>query len=356
MKKFILLSIAFFSGILANAQPKAILLEEFTGAHCGNCPMGSYMVDSMLDKYPSLIAVSLHSYTSPDAMFFPQVDTIGTAYAAGAPLGGIDRIYNTTFGYVAIYHNAWDAAIQARLALQPQLNVSLASSWNAVTRNISATITTDILTNLANGDYRFNLYIVEDSVTGTGFGYDQINFYDAQVGNPFFGMGNPIVGFVHRHVVRAILPATWGMPGVIPAAPLSGQSFSFPLNYTLPAGINEDHVSLVAFVSKYSANHQADEALNTIQQKLTVGTTSIAENSFIQPVSINPAMVNDKLNIYFKYPVFGYSVEIQNSTGQCVYSSKDKSEIDVSAFSNGIYFVKVRTAENLFIKKFIKLQ
>src|ERR1051325_1041569 len=162
--KFILILLFVVCGEVG-AQVKSILFEEFTGAYCGNCPMGSYMLDSMISKYPEVIGVSLHAYSIQDAMFFPQIDTIGTAYAPGAPLGAIDRIYNSTFGSVAFYHVAWDASIQNRLLQSPQLSVGLTFNWNNVTRNISATITATMLTNLSAGDYRFNLYVVEDSVS-----------------------------------------------------------------------------------------------------------------------------------------------------------------------------------------------
>ena len=59
MKYFFLVVLILLTS-LVQAQTKKVLLEEFTGARCGNCPMGSYYIDSMLAKYPDLITVSLH--------------------------------------------------------------------------------------------------------------------------------------------------------------------------------------------------------------------------------------------------------------------------------------------------------
>jgi type IX secretion system substrate protein/outer membrane protein Omp28 len=355
MRKILLVMLIALTVTRGNAQTKSILLEEFSGAHCGQCPMGNYMLDSMINKYPSVIGVSLHAYSSPDAMFFAQVDTIGTAYAPGAPLGAIDRIYNSTFGYVAIYHNAWDAAIQNRLLQPVQLSVGLVSTWNSITRNISATITTTLISNLPSGDYRFNLYIVEDSVTGSGPGYDQVNLYDTQAGNPFYGMGNPIIGYFHRHVVRAILPSAWGIAGIIPSSPLSGQAFSYPVNYTLPANINENRVSLVAFVSKYTSAHTGDEALNAVQSKLIGGITGISETQIPETnVTIYPNPAHDKINIHFNHKVSNFSVEIINAFGQIVLSVTNQKEIDVSNFTEGLYIIKVRDELNQITKKLLR--
>ena len=130
-----------------------------------------------------------------------------------------------------------ESDIQDRLDEAPKVSVSLDVSWNSSTREISTNITCNILQNLPMGDYRFNLYVVEDSVTGAGSGYDQVSYYDDDPSSPFYGLGNPIVGYVHRHVARAILPNSWGQGGIISPSPLTGESFSTTINYTLPAFI-----------------------------------------------------------------------------------------------------------------------
>ena len=39
------------------------------------------------------------------------------------------------------------------------------------------------------------VYLIEDDVTGSGYGYDQVNYYDSESESPFYGLGNPIVEF-----------------------------------------------------------------------------------------------------------------------------------------------------------------
>lgn len=273
MKKTLLILLLTVSCQFGFAQSKKVLLEEFSGAHCSQCPMGYYILDSLLNIYPDLIGVSLHSYTSYDSMYFSQLDTISTPYAPGAPLGAIDRIlWDGSWSYVAQLYTKWDTFVQVRLDVTPMLTVSLNALWNSLTRDISAQVSTEILTNMPSGDYRFNLYVVEDSVTGTGPGFDQFNIYNTLPGNPFYGMGDPIVGYAHRHVVRAILQSAWGVPGIISSSPSIGQNFNYIYNYTLPTNIQEDRVTLVAFISKYTVDHQGDEVLNVIDAKLTQAT------------------------------------------------------------------------------------
>ncbi len=350
MKKVVCVVLLIFS-ITAFAQQRKVLLEEFCGAHCSQCPMGAWTLDSLLGVYPNLIGVSLHTYGSIDSMFFAEIDTIGVAYAPGAPLGAIDRIYFGTWAYVAELYTNWNARVQTRLAVPAQVNVSVSASWNSSNRNISALVSTTILNNLPAGDYRFNLYVVEDSVTGSGTGYDQQNIYNSQTGNPFFGMGNPIVGYQHRHVVRAILPYSWGWPGIIPASPLASSGYSAVFNYTLPPGYDETQVKLVGFISKYTANHLGDEVLNAAEVDL-LPASSVAEDIH-DKFMIYP---NPSTGVFYLSPSLkNMKMEIINAIGEEVKWSKDADDkIDISTLPDGIYFVKVSDGTSFFSQKILK--
>lgn len=278
-KSLLLVFIILFSSAIFYAQTKKVLLEEYTGAYCGQCPLGVHYTDSMLTLHPNLVAVALHAYSIWDAMDFAEIDTLNTAYSQGAPLGAIDRICSAaSSNLTAVFVNQWNTKIQQRLAVPAALTVDIIPSWNSSTRNITAQVSINIYSNMSAGDYRLSLYVVEDSVTGTGAGYDQENFYDTDASSPYYGMGNPIVGFVHRHVVRALLPSSWGPQGLIPSAPVTGQNFNHTFNYTLPVSYNENRIHLVAFVYKFTSNHTGDEVLNVSEEKLLQAPAGISNN------------------------------------------------------------------------------
>lgn len=317
------------------------MLEDFTGAECANCPIGAYYVDSMTAKYSNLIAVSLHSYSIPDSMFFPVIDTIGSTYAAGAPLAAIDRLYRG--GGVAEYVAQWDNDIQQRLAAPPALNITVASTWDSASRDIASTVSVSILSTLPSGDYRVSLYVVEDSVQHTGAGYDQSNIYNTVVGSPFYGKGDPIVGFTHRRVVRALLPAAWGFTGMLPPAPAASQNFAHIFHYALPANYNEHKISLVAFASAYSANHMEDSVLNAAQEKLVIpivtGVSGYNQGDF----SIYPNPSSDRVKLVTTAGK-RYSLSLYNTMGQLVLNrecigSTEVSKADVKA--GGIYYARI---------------
>ncbi|MEW6467948.1 MAG: T9SS type A sorting domain-containing protein [Bacteroidota bacterium] len=355
MKKLLIPILIVCAFVQVKGQNRKVLLEEFTGAYCGQCPMGSYYVDSMLDKHPDLIAVSLHAYSVPDAMDFAQIDTLYNNYSAGAPLACVDRIYWGSWPYVAITQSGWDARIQTRLAVAAQLNVSINPlSWNATSRGISGTVNVNILSNLPTGDYRIGIYVVEDSVSGTGPGYDQANVYDGSPGSPFYGMGDPIVGYIHRHVARALLPTAWGATGILPPAPLSGQSFTYPFAYTLPFAYNENRVSLIAFVYRFTAGHQGDEVLNADQQDL-LSPTGHEDLLSVKNFNAYPNPTSGIITILSQEELS--CVDVMDIAGNRIISLSGKSynqEIDVSNLARGIYLIRVTVKDgSCAVKKII---
>ena len=350
MKKLLLYSILCVSFNLS-AQTKKVLFEEFTGTGCGNCPEGHYIMDGLLDTYPNVIGLGLHTYNASDAMSLPEIDTIGQAYAGGAPMAGTDRIFSGSS--VAQNWTVWESNIQTRLAESPKVSVLLNVNWNGVTRLISTSITCDILENLPSGDYRFNLYIVEDSVTGVGAGYNQTSYYDSNPSSPFYGLGNPIVGYVHRHVARAILPHSWGQGGIISSSPLTGESFSTTINYTLPASYDEQKIELVAFISKYTSNHEGDEVYNAEKTPLinaSVGISNLSQEIGFE-VYPNPS---DGI-IYFE-GTNNSKIRLHNSTGEIVMIIDPKettNSIDLSSLPRGIYYANLIIESSCTTKKIV---
>jgi len=359
MKKITLIIIVSLSILVGNqtfAQTKKVLLEVFSGAKCGNCPKGTFTLDSLLNIYPNLIGVSLHSYENPDSMFFEEIDTIGLALAPDAPLGAINRIYWYSWDYVAEPMTNWGNRVECEFKQEVDAKVSVSSVWNPINREISATISTEILWDLPTGDYRFSLYIVEDSVTGVGDGYDQINNYNNMVGNPFYGLGNPIVGHVHKNVVRAILPQAWGQAGIIPSNPLTGQNFSTTINYILPIEFNENKIKLVAFVNKKSVNHITDKVLNVEEIPLIQSATGIKVPEKMNTLCVFPNPVTNELNLEIKGNSDKLNYEIVNVLGQVVYKGRivEKAIVQTNSFEKGIYIVKIQSENNFELIKIIK--
>ena len=353
MKKILILLLLILFTFNINAQTRKIFLEEFNGAWCGYCVYGTYYIDSLLEKYPEqLISVSCHT----DSLRFAEIDTLSNGYSVnGVPSAAIDRVYHpqdTSLGilYGAVYHarTVWDTLIKQRLFMPPNLTIDIDSlSWDSISRDIHARINIDIISSLPIDDYRVGLYIVEDSVV-----YDQVNAYNSVIGHPFYGQGDPIVGYNQRRVARALLPTTWGQLGSLPSSLLAGQDFTRSFNYNLPNTFNQDQIYLIAFVYRFSHNHQNDEVLNVNQVSLNFLPTIINDNKINnEKITLYPnpttGIVNIEGNNYIK-------VFVINSNGNIVEIINNKKRIDLSNQPNGLYILKIITNKEIVKKKVIK--
>jgi hypothetical protein len=349
--KRLLLPLFLFAFLFTAAQNRVVLLEEFTGAHCGNCPLGGYYADSLSAVYPNnLITIGLHAYQNYDAMNFPAIDTLYDTYASGAPLAAIDRICSSAPSTnTAVYLTQWDNSIQQRLSVASPASVVVTPSWNSSTRNIAAQVDVTFLTGVQAGDYRVGLYIVEDSVTGIGNGYDQSNIYDQMQGNPFYGAGDPIVGYVHRHVARALLPSAWGLAGLIPTTPVTGNVYTGVFNYTLPASYDENQVSLVAFVYRYSSQHTQDEIINAGKASLMgpAGVSQIQSAAFFE-LAPNPAN-----EFFFVTNTTGNETINVYSAGGMLLRRQNSSKIETADLENGFYVVEIVSRKGIMRKKIL---
>ena len=347
--KNIIVILLLLSSTLLIGQTKKVLFEEFTGNTCGQCPKGNHITDSLLNTYPDVIGVSLHTYHYSDSMFFPEIDTIDQAFANGAPTATTDRVIGPSIW------TTWPSDMQTRLLEIPKVSISLNATWNSTSRLISTNINCNILQNLPAGDYRFNLYVVEDSVIGFGAGYDQSNIENTFPGSLFFGLGDPIVGYVHRHVARALLPHAWGEGGIITTSPTVGQSFNTSLNYNLAPSYDENKIKLVAFVTKYTSNHLGDEVLNAEEVDLNL-TTSSEDNVLKGITTISPNPTSGNLSISLE-EVFTGSYILRNSLGQIVLSDSFEAskELDISLDGPpGIYFLLIEIDGQVITKKVVK--
>jgi len=263
-------SIAFMLSIFLlsflNAAPvKRVLLEQHTGAWCGWCPDGSYIMDQILEKYPNqVIGVKIHN---GDKMAIPEQQVLGQAMGlTGFPTGTVDRIIWNVGGQGAIFlsRSAWKQACEISMQNAPKVDVGLIWSYNSGTGEINATLTTKILQTVS-GDIRVNVYVVENGVHGIGTGWDQHNYLSGRPGyenNPYYNEPSTIVGYLHERVVRKMLGGAWGVQGVIPSNPGIGTSYTHDFSVQADGTWNMDSVFLVGLVQIYADNSR--EILNSV--------------------------------------------------------------------------------------------
>ena len=112
-------------------QSRVVLMEEFTGASCVNCPAGHLTIKDILATHDTKVAaVGLHFGSLAAPVKFGEQDlrteeakAIAAAFSISAmPLALIDRV--TKSGTNRIYGKGeWTTAIDSRVTIAPKANV-----------------------------------------------------------------------------------------------------------------------------------------------------------------------------------------------------------------------------------------
>jgi len=138
---------------------------------------------------------------------------------------------------------------------EPYAEISIYPDLYGETGYLDCTVDVTFTSAPASGDLRITVFLVSDSIIGTGKGYDQKNYYNSTQGHPMFGLGDPIVGYTHHRVVSAVVTDAWGAQGIIPQTPETGRKYTYHFGGSFPHSKVFDSidelmaVKCVAFVS-----------------------------------------------------------------------------------------------------------
>lgn len=291
---------------------KHVLLEEFTTAPCGYCPDGAVVVEDILNSYNNVIGVGVHAGFGTDAMTIPSASDYASAFTTGAPTALVDRLYYEGESNVAISRSIWESKVAERLNEPTPCNISISGAYTEATRDLDVTVTANFVDYAVPGDLRVNLYVIEDNLSGSGSGWDQSNYYNGTSGHPYYGAGNPIVGYNHRHVLRAVPSTSWGNSGIISNSPQPNDNFTKDyLNYSVNSAWDETEISLVAYVSYYNADVKKRQILNSVEIPLMSLATAIDE----------PQEQTNKIGVAYPNPAADVSfinLEVDDNTNTSV--------------------------------------
>jgi thiol-disulfide isomerase/thioredoxin len=202
------------------APGKYVVVEEATGTWCTWCPRGAVFLRKMDEKYGKLfIGIAVHNN---DPMMNDNYDNGFGTIISGYPSASVDRGAD-------IDPSAMETDIVTRLQVAPKGGIKSGAIYNVASRELKVSLTTKF--NVAvSGNYKVAFVLVEDSVTGTGTGWDQVNAYAGgsrgEMGG-FEKLPNPVPGsmMVYDHVGRVIYPNFKGLNNAYAATVNAGDSF-----------------------------------------------------------------------------------------------------------------------------------
>ncbi len=155
-------------------QKHNVLVEEFTGATCTNCPAArDFLSDISKNNDNRLIVMGIHPFGIGQAnpvhdskydMRTEKGTSIMNAYYSdiqGIPAAGFDRV--KVNGVSALLKLKWADAINNRLAEPSPVNIELKSSVDESTRKGTVEVKITYTEAIA-GSHKLSLVIIEDSI------------------------------------------------------------------------------------------------------------------------------------------------------------------------------------------------
>ena len=368
MKKIILLTLTALIALAytSNAQiQKRVLVEKFTSAGCGNCPNGTAKLTTITNADSNIIWVSHHAGWINDAMGVPQLDSIAGAFTSGAPTATFDRVKFAGNSNVAVNVNNFQSSATTQSNTVATVSVELDGNYDPASRVVNIEVRANFATtNSANGVYHVNVFVVEDKVTGTGSGYNQSNYFNNTAGHAFQGLGNPIVGYEHRNVARAVISTAWGTSGIIPNAPMLNTDYIANYSYQIPVGFDENNVRFVAFITDFDANDVSKrEVLNANEKDLMMLGMATKTNTvdFVNEITLfpNPANTFTTLQIetenvqQIQLAVMDLTGRVLWNNNQELVSGQQNINIPTTALVNGIYLLSIQKGNQVITRKLV---
>jgi hypothetical protein len=225
---------------------KKVLLEEFTGEWCVNCPDGASVLRSISKKYPTkFIAAAVHQ---GDWLQIAQLSQLSSHLGGigGYPRAALNRVpasgtSNGQDGMVVYSRGNWETNA-----------VRLMDAENQQTAKIGLAIESSIADNLLtlkvhtgfkttdSRDTRLSVYLVEDSV--------QAQSQTGATTNPYF----------HQHVLRKVISGPLG-----DSIQLNTGTYSLKTYEKIDiSAYKQAHLKIIAFINVIGSSTTTHEILN----------------------------------------------------------------------------------------------
>lgn len=225
------------------AELKNVVIEEFTGVKCTNCPKAHRMIADIKTANPNrIVAVSMHPQNSlglpypgnPDLRNAKAQDLFANYFGqASQPIGTVDRKVFPGETKILVSYNTWTNYTNQEISLTTPVNLLLGTSYDSTTRQL--TIATELhYTQNVTEENKLTIVLMEDSVIA------------AQDDN-----GTEIDFYVHKDVLRDVVTANYG--DEVPLPHEAGRVIIKVYKITINNAWNSENMKVAAYVHEGSA-------------------------------------------------------------------------------------------------------
>lgn len=229
------------------AATKNVLVEDFTGQRCVNCPDATATIEELQRRITArygtghVVAVAIHggsmaiSDEYPMGLATAEGEAMHTALGIDAwPAGMVDRK-----GGVCRYAE-WTARVVNRMAVIPAVAIACEASADRGKINVAISVTSLYTVN-SSLERRLTVWLTESGITALQFMPD----------------GSRNVSYVHNHVFRASFTEPEGQ--LLGTSPAIGGTETVDLSLPVKAAWNVAQMAVVAFVTDETGVEQVVE-------------------------------------------------------------------------------------------------
>ena len=224
---------------------RRVLVEDYTGHYCGNCPRAAETLHDLECKFGNqVIPMAVHvgffaspifhgepyttDHTAPEGQVWDG--EFGNS-AAGLPNGTVNR--KEYSGTVVVAYPEWETKVDEFIAIPADAELTISTNYDSGSRNLNVSVETEFFNAMDASDYNLTVCILEDSVKAAQLDYesDPTTVYD----------------YKHMHIFRGSMNGEWGET-VTSSAISAGQTFNNSYSTTLDQNYEENNVYIVAFI------------------------------------------------------------------------------------------------------------
>ncbi|MDP4763403.1 MAG: T9SS type A sorting domain-containing protein [Salibacteraceae bacterium] len=348
------------------ALHKRVLVEEATGTWCQWCPRGAVWMAIMEERYPDhFVGVAVHNGDPMTVAVYD--DGIGN-YIGGYPSSIVDRGAD-------IDPSAMEPDFIERVQEAPAGILCESINYVAGASTMELTLQVVLLENITS-DWKVAFVVTEDSVTGTGSGYNQSNAYAGGGSGELIGAGLewhnepssvPASKMVYNHVGRAIAPSFEGMNNSFPSGGSVGDTFSFTTTITIGTDwdLDQVHVAGVLFAPDGRADnaikYSFDEALDRQCALDPLGAKEI-EALVLPTLQVFPNPASSQIAVRIsENTANNATLQLRDLLGKVIMQTTVRNNtgindviLDISSLNSGIYMLELINGNSIESTKFIK--
>ena len=223
---------------------KKVLLEDYTGHTCGNCPAAAIKADSLAAAYTSsLVVIAVH------AGFFAKVKanyptsyttTVGNDWdgssgfgisAVGNPNGMVNRKDYAGNGLIQ-KESKWPTTVKLGLEDPFIVKLDVTTNYDPSVRALNTNVKAIFKTNYPNS-IKLSVVLTEDEIIGAQTDYTKIP--------------DLVPDYKYQHMLRDAINGSWG--DILKTAPIvinDSAKVVYP-NFALNSSFNDNNISVIVF-------------------------------------------------------------------------------------------------------------